>query len=209
MWRRHRPRPSSDGDRRSARPMRRCRALPRTSRQPLETHAGWPGSRPAASCRSRPRRAPPRRRHRRSARAGGRRGRRSRRARRIRADEPRHCAVEQRDAGGSVRPCAAAELVDLVARLAAEQARSDPCGRARTRARRGASPSGRRRHVRLATDRPARNRGGSMLTWLAKPTRQPARSPPAAVVTMYSGGSAWLTNSATGSLLTVPRCVRG
>ena len=37
------------------------------------------------------------------------------------------------------------------------------------------------------SDSPTRNRGGPMLTWLVNPTRQPAASSPARVVTTYIG----------------------
>jgi hypothetical protein len=41
--------------------------------------------------------------------------------------------------------------------------------------------------VSLALEMQTQYRGGWMLHWVAKPTRHPARSPPAATVTMNSG----------------------
>ena len=50
-----------------------------------------------------------------------------------------------------------------------------------------ASDSSATRWVRFLSEMHTRKRGGSMLHWVVKPTRQPERSPPADTVTMNIG----------------------
>lgn len=83
-------------------------------------------------------------------------------------------------------PLARRELLDLVARLAAEQL-SEICASLGTMWTTSVSAFSATANVRFLSDRHTKNRGGSMLHWVANPTKQPAIRSPAAAVTMNIG----------------------
>lgn len=109
-----------------------------------------------------------------------------------RAGEPGRGVVENGQPVWTLTPPAVRELVRVVAGVAAEQGgerqmcpteemHSEVIGR-------GGDPEG-----AVLSDRATRNRGGSIPTWVANPTRHPLRSFPARVVTRNIGPSSWST----------------
>ena len=105
------------------------------------------------------------------------------------ADEPVGAVVEDRHAAAPLVPGAARELVHLVARLAAEQlGQRLGVRRDAVDAQQPARPC-RGRNVRFLCERQTARRGGSMLVWVAKPTRHPSGSSSARAVTMNMGYS--------------------
>ncbi len=123
------------------------------------------------------------------------------------ADEPGGGLVQDGRAAGSRVPGDVGELVDVVAGLAAEepgqvvlvaaeQVDGEPFGvRSATR------------KVRLALDSQTMNRAGSIEHCEPNPTRHPARSPSASVVTTYIGGSSRSVNGSS-SVMALPVSVR-
>ena len=99
------------------------------------------------------------------------------------ADEAVPAGDEQRHATRSGLPRGAAELVDVVARLPAEELGQVVLVLVQAGAPPGARLARPAAQVRLAVDSQTAYRGGSMLAWEWNPTRQPSRSSPAATVT--------------------------
>ena len=103
-----------------------------------------------------------------------------------RAGHPARGIAEYPDAARAFVPSAPAELVDLVSGLGTEQ-------RGEFRLIAGQEMHGQSRRiardvVRVIGDRQSpRKRAGSMLTWVANPTRQPAWSPSRRAVTSNIG----------------------
>jgi hypothetical protein len=99
--------------------------------------------------------------------------------------EPLPAGLQHR--AGRVRvSAAAAELVHGVAGRLSEQRRQRPVLGAERVGDQSGGP-GATGTVWLRRERHSRNRVGSMLHWVAKPTRQPARSQPASAVTISMG----------------------
>lgn len=103
-----------------------------------------------------------------------------------RAGEPVVARGQDRQAVRPLAPLAAGELVYLVAGGSAEEL-GEVLGRAGTKWTARALARMATRQVRFLSERQTRKRGGSMLHWVAKPSRQPARSSPARVVAMNIG----------------------